>query len=313
MSMLLTDAQTYVARVIAGQDDPNLYAAALDSIRATYLKWGRDHDWTFLLQDNSQATSIASCVIAGDGVTVTNATAGALFGVNIGQTVTGTGVPANTTISAVTETNGQGVTAFTLSAASTPGTVTLTFGAYIPLAGSTQEYNLPSNFYKPYSARLNSNARTLVYFRLREIDRKVARQDRLGIPTHYSIYNIHVFDSTAQHHHLRLYPIPSPTSTTGESVFLKYYRAFNIASTVIDIPDDFLYAFLDDARVHLMQMKSEDDPRLPILLQSALKGFSSAVDQDEQESEDEDLRWMSQQEAGEQNYVDFDLWSYWDR
>lgn len=302
MSMLLTDAQTYVSRIIAGQGDANLLLAALDSIRATYAKWNALRDWTFLLQDNSETTSIAGCIIAVDGVTVTNATAGALFGVNVGQTVTGTGIPANTTVSAVTESAGAGVTAFTLSAASTPGTVTMTFSAYIPLVAGTTRYNLPSNFARPYTARLLTNPRTLEYVKLRLIDRKVSNQNVSGVPVLYTIYNVHTFSVSAQHKHIRLYPSPSIT----DNLFVKYYRSMDPASTTIDIPDEYLYVFLDDARVHLMKAKSEDDPRLPILMSEVQTGIARCVSDDEEETEDEDVRLLSQMEAGRNNQGNYD-------
>jgi len=308
MSMLLTDAQAYVSRVIAGQGDANTLLAALDSIRSTFAKWNALRDWTFLLQDNSDTTSIASCVIAGDGVTVTNATAGALFGVNVGQTVTGTGIPANTTVATVTETAGAGVTAFTLSAASTPATVTMTFSAYIPVLAGVQRYNLPLAFHKPYTARLLNNAQPLEYVKLREIDRKFALQTPSAIPAVYTIYNVHAFSVAAQHHHIRLFPIPSGV----DNMLLKYYRTMDPASTTLDIPDEFLYVFLDDARVHLLESKAEDDPRLPILMASVQKGIARCIAEDDEESEDEDIRLMSQMEAGASWYVrNRDLGWWW--
>jgi len=304
MSMTLADAKTYVARILGGADDANLLLGAEDSIRRTIGKWSAVRDWNFLLQDNSETTPVAGCVIAGDGVGVTNATSGALFGVNVGQTVTGSGVPADTTVAAVTEASGLGVTTITLSQASTPATVTLTFGAYIPLRADTQTYNLPSTFGKPYTARLISNPRTLKYYRLREIDRKVANQDRGGTPSHYTIYNVHTFQVAAQHRHLRLYPTPS----AADSLHLKFYRSMSLTATTVDIPDEYLYDLLDDARAHLLQRQSEDDPRLPLLLQEAKTGLARAIADDDEESEDEDIRFISQQEAGEQRYADFNIW-----
>lgn len=307
MAMTLEAAKTYVSRIIAGQDDANILLAAEDSIKATIAKWNALRDWTFLLQDNSETTAVASCVIAGNGVTVTNATAGALFGINVGQAVTGSGVPASTTVSAVTETAGAGVTAITLSQASTPATVTLTFGAYIPVLAGVQQYNLPSNFNKPYTARLLTNTQTLEYVKLREIDRKVPNQTGQGVPLHYTIYNVHTFLATAQHRHLRLFGIPGST----DSLLLKYYRSMDPSATTIDIQDEFLYVFLDDARVHLLKAKAEDDPRLPILAQEVSVGIARCVAADEDESEDEDVRMMSQMESGWTRQLQYDDWFIW--
>jgi len=310
MSMLLSDAKTYVARIIAAQDDPNLVLAAGDAIASTMAKWNAIKDWTFLLQDNSIPTVIAGCIIAPDGLTVTNATPGAIFGVNVGQTVTGTGIPAATTVATVTETSGNGITSFTLSAASTPAPagIDMTFSAYIPIIAGTNIYYLPPNFQRPYTVRFMTSPRTLVYYRQRELDRKVSNQSRGGVPTHYTIYNVHTFNVGAQHKHMKLYPVPGQ----GDTLFLKYYRRMDPTGTYIDIPDSFLYVFLDDARVALMRVKAEDDQRLPILMKEVETGIQRCVEFDELESEDEDVRLFSQKEAGEQNYVDFDIWTYWD-
>lgn len=66
----------------------------------------------------------ANCTIAGDGITVTTTTAKGLKNTQIGQFVTGTGVPANTFVATKISD-----TSITLSNASTPGAVTLTFTA----------------------------------------------------------------------------------------------------------------------------------------------------------------------------------------
>lgn len=307
MAMTLTAAKTYVAEVLGAQNDANMLDRALGSLKATYGKWNALHNWDFLLMDNITATTIASCIIDADGVTVTNGTAGALFGVNVGQGVTGTGIPASTTVSAVTETEKAGVTAFTLSASSTPATVIITFSKYIPLIASTDQYNLPADFVQPYTARLVSNARYLHLVKRREIDRKVPQQDTTGTPTHYSIYGHHSLDPTAQHTHLTVFRTPGET---GDNIALRYYRAMNDACTSIDIPDDFLYTFLDDARVHLLQSKNAADARLPILREEVQIGINRAIAHDT-EMEEEDLRLIPQSEAGAIRHPDFDSVGWW--
>jgi hypothetical protein len=185
--------------------------------------------------------------------------------------------------------------------------VDLTFSKYIPIIADTDEYNLPSDFLQPYTARLLVNSRYLELVKRREIDRKLPKQDNTGTPTHYSVYSSHTFDATAQHSHLTLFRTPSDS---GDSIILRYYRALNPSGTFIDVPDEFLYTFLDDARVHLLTSKNAADARLPIMQEDVTKGINRAISHDT-EQEEEDLRWISQAESGGRRHPDVDsIWWY---
>jgi hypothetical protein len=294
MAMTLTDAKTYVAKIIAGQADANILSAAGDAIVATYNKWSTLRDWTFLLRDTSEGFSVATCVIAGDGVTVTHATTGALNAVNKGATVTGySGGSGTITVDTVTE-GSTGVTAFTLSSAVTPGTATLAFSADIPVIASQQRYNLPTDFAKPYSARLLTLRIPLAYVKKREIHRKIYDHTVTGMPEAYTTFRPHTFNASSPHTHIDLFRIPNADDTLR----LMYYRSFNPAATTLDIPDEYLYDFLDDARVRLLKVKAENDPRLAALMAETQLALSRIVEDDEVETEDEDLRLMSQMEMG---------------
>lgn len=313
MAMTLTDAKTYVAKIIAGQNDANILSAAGEAITATYNKWGSLRDWTFLLRDTSESTSIASCVVAGDGITVTNATTGAMNAVNIGQTVTGySGGPADPVatpvlVDSLTE-GSSGVTAFVLSIAVTPGTYTLTFSADIPVNASQQRYNLPLDFSKPYSARLLTLRTPLTYVKKREINRKVFDHTSTGLPEAYTTFRPHPFNASSQHTHLDLFRIPSADDTLR----LLYYRVFDTSATTLDIPDSYLYDFLDDARVRLLKSKAENDPRLAPLMAETQLALARIVEDDEVETEDEDLRLMSQMEVGaNRRAIYHDDWETW--
>src|SRR5258705_6488426 len=139
MAISYTNSQTYVARALGNAGDSDQLAAASDAIKAAIQEWNLRQDFRYLDMDTSNGFSVASCTIAGDGITVTTATANGFAGVNVNQGVTGTGIPASTTILSITST-----TVIVLSAASTPGVVTLTFAGDIPLRVGISTYNLPS-------------------------------------------------------------------------------------------------------------------------------------------------------------------------
>lgn len=303
--MLLTDAKTYVAKIIGGQADVNLLSLAGDAINATYMKWQNAHDWSFLLEDNEGGFQVATCLIAGDGVSVTTSVAGGFYGVNVGQSVTGTGIPASTTISAVAgDTYGGGVTTLTLSAASTPATVTMTFGGYIKVRAGYDMYNLPSNFGRPFSARLITSPRLLTYMKPRERDRKLVLETDQGVPTHYTVYKKHTFSAAAQHAHLRLTLVPA----AADSLLLRFYRNFGKDSTTIDMLDDFVELFLDDAQTWFLRKKNAGDPRLPGMEADVARRLQDAINVDLEDTDDEEIRMISQYEMGPYRSVDVNIW-----
>jgi hypothetical protein len=303
--MLLSDAKIYVAKIIGAQADTNALALAEDSINATYRKWQNAHNWAFLLQDNSINRVISDCTVAIDQLTVTSATAGALYFTNVGMTVTGIGVPAGTTVAAVdTETTSEGVTSFTLSQASTAGAVELTFGPYIAVVAGQELYNLPSDLHSIFSARLLDSPRTLYYMKARELDRRTSNQDNLTTPTHYAMYTRHSFNASTPHAHIKLIGIPG----AADRLFLKYYRMFSTAATTIDIPNEFLYVFLDDAQCHFLLKKNAGDPRLPAMKQEVAMAFDGVLKSDEEESEDDDIILLSQMEVGPGRSSNYSIW-----
>lgn len=304
MGMTFASAKTYVAKILGGQNDANMLTASADAINAVAARWNNDKDWTFLLKDTATTFSVASCIVTGS-TSVAPTTPGDLDGVNIGATVTG-GSPispqAGTTVIAYTRDSRGRIATLTLSLPASNGTGTLTFSGDIPLISGTQEYNLPNDFGRPYSARLITNKRPLEYIKYREVNRKVADQTASGVPSHYTSYNP-VSTATQQHTRLRLFRIPSNSDTLR----VQYYRSINTAETNIDVIDDFLYVFLDEARIQLLKSKNAGDDRLPAL-QVLLKEDKDLIrSADEEESSDEDLRLISQIEAPPTrpiNYVD---------
>jgi len=281
MSMSLTNAKTYVARAVGGAGDSLILSRAEEALGAAMEEFSQRNDWSFLRIDTAQSFAVASCTIAGDGVSVTVA-AGGFNNVLKGMTVTGTGVPASTTVSVRTS-----ATAITLSAASTPGTVTLTFGGTIPIIQGTDQYLLPTTFWKPYSCRLTSASKTeLRYIPQAHWDRVAYDETSQGTVTHYTIYNGADFDASGtQQAKIKFFRVPAQ----NDVALLRYYRPMDITKTTLDVDDQYLYTLLTMARAKLLEFKNATDERLPIMLRQAEMSLRRAIASDRNEGgEDED-------------------------
>jgi len=259
MAILLTDAQTYVARIYGGTNNTVIIAQALDAIKSTFEYWARKHRWHFLLQDTSQTFAVASSSAA--SVTLTTAVANGFKNVLVGMTITGTDIPAGTTVSAIASN-----TSLTMSAAAT-GTISaaaITFGGTIPIITGTDTYKLPSKFWKPYSCRLTSNLKApLRYVQQAEVDLTTYDQTVQSTVVAYTLYNANDFDASGtQQSFVKFISIPSQ----NDVALLRYYRAFDPTRTYLDIPDGYVYTFLDCAQIKLLLIKDSQNPRLPALL-----------------------------------------------
>lgn len=308
MSMTLANAKIYVARILGGQDDTNLIAAAGDAITSAFATWNRrDDGWTFCLKDTTNGFALTNCTLAIDGITVSS-TDTAILGVNVGITVASASfgvIPATTLVKTVTRNTVTGaVTAFTLSVAAAPGTGSMAMGGDIPLVAGTNRYSLPVDFDKPYQARLLSNKRVLTYIKYREVGRKVADLDNLGTPTHYTTYNQNGFDAATQHKNLLVFRNPSAADTLR----MYYYRSMDPTLDPIDVPMDFIFPVLHLAQFELVRSKNADDSRLSVLGQIAKDELQESMDNDSIESEDEDIRVLSQMEMGLRTNVNLDIW-----
>jgi len=280
MSMSLALADAFIAKVIGGQNDTLKKAQARHALGDAMEDFQIANDWSFLLVDTDRTFAVASCTIAGDGVSVTVAANG-FQNVLKRMTVTGTGVPANTTVSAVTSS-----TAITLGTASTPGTVTLTFGGTIPINTGTDQYTLPSLFWKPLSCRLVSNAqRMLKYVTPRELDMITYNPSLQGELGYYTIYSGASFDANStQQSKIKFSRVPAQNDTA----LLKYYRPFNVTADPVDIPDEYLYSLLMRARFLLLLTENANDERLPAYKSISEQRLKALVGKDRNEGgEDE--------------------------
>jgi hypothetical protein len=306
MSMLLTAAKVYVARIIGGANSNAVLDMAGEAILRTYEDWQSAKFWTFLLKDTSITTPVTATVTK-SSATVAAPSVGALDFVNIGQSVTYAGsagtLAAATVLSFVRGTDGV-ITSITLSVAFGGGTYTtesgvLTFGADIPLIDGTSDYNLPADFSGSYTARMIDAAGTkssLKFIEQRYWDKLVSDQTIEGLPEAYTTFNPQ--SEQTQNYgtsRLRVFKVPDASYT----VRLRYFRVFNTTGTYIDVPDQYLYKFLDHARALLLEVKrAQDDPGG--YMRSTGASFAQAQTNDEapNDDDDNDARLKSPYEQG---------------
>jgi hypothetical protein len=280
--MLLTDAKTYIARVIGGQGDSNVLALAADAILATASKWNLAHNWEYLRKDNSTTRSMTITVSGGVTCTVTSTA-----GLNVGQSFVDSG-STTATISSITST-----TVFVASTTVVTGTAT--FAAYVPVISGTSNYFFPADFSDLYGARLLTTKRVLDVVRLREVNREVTDQAANGASEAILFSPGGTgsgWTAADQRARFRIVGIPGTT----EFLHLDYYRKIDGSASTLDFPDEFVYPFLDDCKAWLLRQKNSNDPRADILAGLAAQGLKDAIDFDSG-IDDEDVRIKSQFET----------------
>jgi hypothetical protein len=307
MSMTRANAQKYVGGIIGGARSSQIMLAAEDAILRSFEDWQAAKFWRFLLKDTARGFRVTSCVTTTSVATIPAPSTGAFDAVNIGITVTGTGIAASTTVTDYSRNTDGTVATITVSpVVTTGGTVTLTFGGNIPIIAGTQEYNAPQDFQSFYHGRTLVNKWPLSYIEYREWNRAVVDHTVQGIIEAVTIYNP---DSELTQNYgtkrLRTFRI----SSQNDIMFMQYYRIFSVLADPLDIPDDILYKFLDYAQWRLVEKKTAHDDRLPGLEKMALGSLAQAMANDEEETEDEDVCMKSQMEMFGQNGGRRPLWS----
>lgn len=283
MAITYANAKAYVARILGGETDTTNLSNAGDAILAAISEWNLRSDWSFLLMDTSDGFSVGGCSGAGAQATVT--TTGSFAGVNIGVPVTGTNIPASTTVLTV-----NSATSITLSA-NLSGTVgaTVTFSGDIPVRVGEDTYNMPTPIKRPYSARLTTNERTLQFKEQREIDRGYAYQQDQSTPVFYNLFNTTTFSTPLQNGKVRLFPIPGNTDVLR----IRYYRPIAEPSAdgdFIDAPDRYIRAgLLELARYFYLQNHDSETARLGEVKERAERNYLLCKADDEQGSEDRDF------------------------
>lgn len=297
LSITRDNAKIYIARVIGGAKNPDSLAMAEEALLRAFNEWQNEKDWEFLLRDNLNTFTVDSCVTTISSTSVSAPSTGAFDGVNQGITVTGTGIAANTTISSYTRNADGTVASITLSAAATAsGTVTLTFGGTIPVIAGTQDYNLPTDFYRHYGLRFTSTLKwPLKFVRPRDWNLMTLDQTQQSSPGLFTIYNDRsISKQNKGTYRLRLYPIPE----AADVLRLEYYRKFDSLADPLDMDGTFLYKFLDYCRFLLIGTKRGfDDPSL--LFKNVEDGLNKAKAKDEDIGEEYEVRMKSQMESSQ--------------
>lgn len=293
MSMSLTDAKAYVAGIVGGSNDPKALVRAAEAIARAYTDWQNQRFWTFLLRDTSLTTAVSGCTCTSTSATVTAPTTGGFDFVNIGQTVTIAAadtatLAAGTTVSSYVRGTDGVITTITLSNAfggTTDTSSTLTFSADIPLKVSVASYNLPLDFSGGYGGRLTISPFTPIkYIDKRYWDKITLDQSLQGVPEAYTTFNP-ISEGTQNFGTSRLLIMKTPD--TSYTFRLTYFRTFNQSGTNIDVPDTYLYQFLDYARsIMLTTKRAQDDPQA--YARQVQNAYDAAQLTDEQPNDDDD-------------------------
>lgn len=306
MSMTVVLAKTYVARIIGGAASQEAIDMAGEAILRGYQDWQNKKYWRFLLKDTSATTAVTGVTATGASAVVNAPSAGAFDFVNQGQTVTisaGTAtLAASTTVLSYTRNADGTIATITLTnsfGGSTNVSATLTFSAHIPVTVGVNDYNCPLDFNAPFTARLTVSPRLLMWRDQRWWDRIIIDQTVRGTPEDYTTYNPYSeltqnFGTT----HLKFDRAPD----AADLLFLRYYRKFNTTGSTIDMPDEFLYQFLDYCRNILLATKrAQDDPTG--YADSVEKAAEGAAETDEMPTDDDDADqcMKSQWEMGDYN------------
>jgi len=296
MAITLNDMATSVARAIGGADDPRIIVLAKEAIKASVQDWNTAKNWNFLLRDTSLGFLVTGVAWTGSVTTIIAPSSGVFDGVNTGVSVTGTGIPASTTVASYTRGTDGTITSIELSQATTgtQSNVTLTFGANIPIQLDVDEYNLPTDFKSPYDARLLGVHRTLVYIKYREWNLKVGTQSTRRAIEAYTVYNpVSALTQNYGQYRLKIFGVPGQTDT----LFLQYFRSMNPDSTNVDIPIEYQRRLIDYAQWRLLRLKNSEDSRLPEYQQLARQVLLEAMTDDEEIGDAEDIGLKSQMET----------------
>jgi hypothetical protein len=297
LSISRSDAKIYISRPLGGAKNPDAIAMSEEALLRGFNDWQATKDgWEFLLKDNLNSFTVESCATTSGLPTISAPVASAFDGVNIGITVTGSGIPASTTISDYTRSTDGSISSITLSAnATASASVTLTFGGTIPLLAGVSDYNLPTDFHKHYGVRLTGTLKwPLTFVRPRDWNRVTLDQTIQGPIELYTIFNAtSPLSQNKGIYRLRVYRVPAKTDTLR----VEYYRKFNSLADPIDMDSLYLYKFLDYCRGILISTKrSFDEPDLFKAL--ITDSMQSAKIADEQVTEDQDVYMKSQMEMG---------------
>lgn len=302
MSITLANAKIQVARSLGGQNDPDELRAAGEGINEAISIWNRRNVWDFCRLDNlsnftvaSKTTNASANVTLPTGVTFPN-----FANVYRGQTVSGTGITAGTTV--LTKTSNSALV-LSLPATASNDPVTLTFSGPIPIWSGQSDYDLPYQVKTPSFARLVTADITLVYARSRFVNRITNPTADNGM-WGYMIQPSQAAADSAGNLPLatdKLRIVSTPTGATTAPVdylVLEYFRKIqqflNDVSAVdeartLDVPDDYIFALLDLSEYVYMSNKDSEITRTGDREQSAYAALRECISDDSGQPDDDML------------------------
>jgi len=278
---------------------------AEEALQRGFSDWQSAKNWNFLLKDTSGGFTVTGVSTTSSNPTISAPSSGAFDGINVGSTISASNI-TSTTVSTLTRGTDGTVASITLvgTGPSSTTTVTLTVTGEIPLLNLVQDYNLPTDFYEPYHARMLGKRLPLDYLQYRYWNMKIIDHTIGGLPTAYTIYNpVSADTQNYGTYRMRVFRIPNDGTTISgtayDTVTMQYYRRFNFDSDPLDIPDRYLYKFLDYCQWLFMMKKNAVDERLPAMQALAQAALQSAMVDDEELAEEEgQQRMVSQMESG---------------
>ena len=302
MSMTLANADIYIARIIGGVGDTAIISQSRDALKSAFEELLHRNNWQYLQVDTSRSFTVAGGNSQDDDAIITTDVTDGFKNVLVGMTVTGTGVAAGAKV--LTKTS---VSTLVLDIDGTAGvtdnSTTFTFGGTIPIISGTDEYELPDRFWKPLSCRFTSARYTKIhYLTVEQWDAISGDQTNQGTTHAYTVYNGgRVFDpNTLQRDYLRFIRPPG----ANDVCLFKYYRLPNFSGTYVDIPDEYLYAFLDLAQIHLLLKKDAASNRIPFLYRLLEPRITRAISADRNPGGDDQLEMFIT--PSQRNNLEFD-------
>jgi len=292
---------TEIAKSIGGQGTQANVDLATIAVKAAVEDWNAAKEWNFLLKDTGSGYSVSGVTLTTSSATVNAPSAGAFDFINIGMTITtssGTAsIAASTTVSNITRSSTGTISSITLSNAVTGTTdtnATISTSADIPIRVGVNEYNLPPDFNSAYMARTTTYKRALEYIKYREWNKKVVNQDINGTIEAYTIWNpLSPLTQNFRTYRMRVFRTPAATDT----LHMQYFRRMDANATTVDVPDNYVYFLMDMAIWRFVTLKNSEDTRIPVLEQKAMSSLKKAMVDDDENTDDETLRLISQMES----------------
>lgn len=306
MPMTLAAADTYVSRIIGGAGAANVVTQARDALKASYNELLHRNNWSWLGVDTAQTFTVGTGS-TNSNTTITTTVTDGFKNVLVGMTVAddGSDIPADTKVASI-ETN-LSLTLDTAATGTTADTVIFTFGGTIPIIDGTADYKIPAEFWKPLSARLVSTQfRPLNYMRIQNWDSRSYDQTQKGAVVAYTIWDGSTFDpNTTQQSFIKFIRVPA----ADDVCLLRYWRKPDFTGTYMDVPDEFLYVFLDYAQLHLLRQKDAANERIPGLWRELEVRIGRAISSDRQDGGDAQIdRFLTPTEMDSAGIFDGNFW-----